>query len=148
MTFEDAVHNLPVILTEGAVIERINREPTVELDPHIAHAGLIYDETAKNAMARICRQYIDIGLRYQLPVIVSAPTWRASSERIGKSGYKGHNTIIKDCVDFINRIRQAYSENTDCIYIAGLMACRGDAYNPREALSAEAAKTYHRAQAR
>jgi S-methylmethionine-dependent homocysteine/selenocysteine methylase len=148
MKFEDAVANAPVILTEGAVIERLRRDPVIELDPHIANAGLIYDQTAKNVMARIYRQYIDIGLKYQLPMIVSAPTWRASSERIDKSSHKGRDTIIKDCVDFIKWIRQDYSEYTDCIYIAGLMACRGDSYDPREALSAEAAGTYHQAQAR
>ena len=147
MNIENAFKNSPVILTEGAVIERLNRDATVELDPYIANAGLIYDETGKKAMERIYRQYIDIGVRYQLPVIVSAPTWRASSGRIGKSGYRGQDTIIKDCVNFINRIRQDYSENTDCIYIAGLMACRGDAYAHREALSAEEAKTYHHLQA-
>lgn len=62
MKFEDVVKNSSVILAEGAVIERLNRQPAIELDPFTANTGLI--------------------------------------------------------------------------------ACRGDAYNPREALSAEEAKTY------
>jgi homocysteine S-methyltransferase len=148
MKFEDAVANAPVILTEGAIIERLRRDPVIELDPQIANAGLIYDPGAKSEMARIYRQYIDIGLRYRLPMIVSAPTWRASSERIGKSAYKDRDTIIKDCAKFIDSIRQDHTQTTDCIYIAGLMTCRGDSYDPREALAAEAAKTYHQAQAR
>lgn len=147
MTFEDAVKNLPAILAEGAVIERLRRDPAVDLDPHIANAGLIYDHAGKKAMAEIYRQYIDIGLKYRLPMIVSAPTWRAGSERINKSGYKGKGTIVKDCVHFVNTIRQNFSENTDCIYIAGLMACRGDSYDPRQALPAEEAEAYHHLQA-
>ena len=147
MTFVDAVYNSPVILTEGAVIERLNRQPAVELDPFIANAGLIYDDPGKKAMERIYRQYTDIGLRYQLPIIVSAPTWRASSERISKSVYRNRNNIVRDCIAFISEIRHDYSDYADNIYIAGLIACRGDAYSPREALSAEEAKTYHQLQA-
>ncbi|MBW2409401.1 MAG: homocysteine S-methyltransferase family protein [Deltaproteobacteria bacterium] len=147
MSFEDAVANAAVILTEGAVIERLRRDPAVELDPYIANAGLIYDQAGKQAMTRIYRQYIDIASRYRLPMIVSAPTWRASSERINKSAYSGRETMVKDCADFINRIRQDVSQSADCIYIAGLIACRGDSYEPREALTADKAEAYHRLQA-
>ena len=147
MRFEEALKNAPVILTEGAVIERINRQPGVELDPFIANAGLIYDEAGKKVMERIYRQYMDIGLKYQLPIIVSAPTWRASSERICKSAYKDYTNIVRDGVTFVSKIRQNYSDYADNIFVAGLMACRGDAYSPREALSAEEAKTYHQLQA-
>ena len=31
----------PVILTEGSVLERLYRETSLELDPYIAHSGLI-----------------------------------------------------------------------------------------------------------
>ena len=147
MTFEDAVNNLPVILTEGAVIERLRRDPAVELDPCIANAGLIYDQAGRKVMAGIYRQYIDIGLRYHLPMIVSAPTWRASSERIAKSGYRTRDSIVEDCVNFTNQIRQDASGNADCIYIAGLMACRGDSYDPGEALAVQEAEAYHHPQA-
>ena len=147
MKFEDAVANAPVILTEGAVIERLRRDPAVELDPHIANAGLIYNQAGKQTMTRIYRQYIDIASRYRLPMIVSAPTWRASSERINKSAYSDRETLVKDCADFIIRIRRDVSQSADSIYIAGLIACRGDSYDPREALTAEKAEAYHSLQA-
>jgi hypothetical protein len=66
MNFEDAVANAPVILTEGAVIERLRRDPAVDLDPHIANAGLIYNQIGRNTMAGIYRQYIDIAIKYRL----------------------------------------------------------------------------------
>ena len=148
MNFEDAVANAPVILTEGAVIERLRRDPAVDLDPHIANAGLIYDQIGQKTMAEIYRQYIDIAIKYRLPMIVSAPTWRASAERVHKFDHQASNTINRDCIDFIHTLRQKYRENQDLIYIAGLMACRGDSYDPRQALSADSARTYHQAQAR
>ncbi len=147
MNFEDAVANAPVILTEGAVIERLRRDPAVELDPHIANSGLIYNQAGKQAMTGIYRQYIDIASRYHLPMIVSAPTWRANFERINKSACSGRETMVEDCADFINRIRQNVAQSSDSIYIAGLIACRGDSYDPREALTAERAEAFHSLQA-
>ena len=56
MRFEDAVHNFPVILTEGSIIERLRRDPAIELDPQIAIAGLFYYPCGKIVIARIYRQ--------------------------------------------------------------------------------------------
>jgi homocysteine S-methyltransferase len=147
MKFEDTLKTTPVILTEGAVIERLNREDAIELDPFIANSGLIYDDTGKNVMNTIYRQYIDIGFRYNLPIIISAPTWRASPERISKSNHFHRKHIIRDCVKFIREIRKDYTEYSDSVFVSGLMGCRGDAYDPGEALSIQDARTYHLPQA-
>lgn len=147
MKFEETVKNSPAILTEGAVIERLHRDIALELDPFIAHAGLIYDETGKKFLETIYRQYMDTGLTYKLPIIVSAPTWRANPERIKRSIFQEHRTINKDCVNFIAEIRKDYASNSENIYIGGLMACRGDAYRPEEALSEADAKRFHTPQA-
>ncbi|MGD8520751.1 MAG: homocysteine S-methyltransferase family protein, partial [Desulfobacterales bacterium] len=147
MKFEQTVKNSKAILAEGAVIERLNRNAAVQLDPHIVHAGLIYTESGKNVLSNIYREYLDIGRRHKLPIIVLAPTWRANPERIGKSIFKTYENINADCVSFIHEIRNDYSNYSEDIYIGGLMACRGDAYRPQEALSQADAKSFHQYQA-
>ena len=147
MKFEDTVKNSTVILTEGAVIERLSRSAAIELDPYIVHAGLIYTESGNDALSKIYREYLDIGRRSKLPIIVSAPTWRANPERIGKSVFKKYENINADCVSFIREIRNDYSNFSGNIYIGGCMACRGDAYRPQEALSQPEAKSFHQYQA-
>ncbi|MGD9306892.1 MAG: homocysteine S-methyltransferase family protein [Desulfobacterales bacterium] len=147
MKFEQTVKNSKAILAEGAVIERLNRNAAVQLDPHIVHAGLIYTESGKNVLSNIYREYLDIGRRHKLPIIVLAPTWRANPERIGKSIFKTYENINADCVSFIHEIRNDYSNYSEDIYIGGLMACRGDAYRPQEALSQTDAKSFHQYQA-
>jgi len=82
MNFVDTINSSAFILTEGAVIERLNRDPSVDLDPHILNSGLIYDDQGRTALEIIYRQYIDIGLKYNFPILLSAPTWRANPERI------------------------------------------------------------------
>lgn len=147
MNFVETITNSPFILTEGAVIERLNRDPAIDLDPHILHAGLIYDDHGRMALEKIYRQYIEIALTYKFPILLSAPTWRANPERIKASTFHHHNTINADCVRFIKSIREVYKDDSEFIFIGGMMACQGDAYRPQEALSVLDAVDFHKPQA-
>ena len=148
MDFLEAVKTEPVILTEGAVIERLNRDERIQLDPDIVNSGLIYDSHSREALSDVYRQYIDIGLFYDLPMITLAPTWRANPERIRKSGFYEKSHLNADCVRFLDDIRQSYGAYASAIFVGGLMACRGDAYQPGEALSRDEAADFHKQQAR
>jgi len=64
---------IPVILGEGAVIERLRRSAGIRLDEHVVNSALIYQETGRSALKAICRQYLDIGRRYNLPLLLSTP---------------------------------------------------------------------------
>jgi S-methylmethionine-dependent homocysteine/selenocysteine methylase len=147
MNFVETINRSAFILTEGAVIERLNRDPSVDLDPHILNSGLIYDDQGRTALEIIYRQYIDIGLKYNFPILLSAPTWRANPERIDASQYQHHKTLNADCVRFMQSIRDSYKDFAKNIFIGGMMACRGDAYRPEEALSESDATEFHKYQA-
>lgn len=147
MTFEDAIREYPVILTDGSILERLRREEGVELDPAILHAGIIYDEHGRNVAARFHRRYIDIGLRFDLPFVSLASTWRASPERIEKSVFKDKKDINGDSVRFLDSIRREYSDYAKKVYVGATMACGGDCYRPEEAISREEAMRLHQPQA-
>jgi len=136
-----------MILTEGAVIERLHRDPSIELDPHILNAGLIYDDLGRRALEKIYRQYIAVGLKYNLPILLSAPTWRANPDRIEASRFQLLETINADCVRFLQSIRETYDDDSNSIFISGLMTCRGDAYRAEEALAVQEAADFHKSQA-
>ena len=147
MNFTDIL-NYPVVLTEGGMVERINRNPSIELDPHIAHAGLIYNEKGRETLRQIYTSYIDVGKKYDCPFLSLTPTWRANPERIKQSEFhEKFETINKDCVNFLNDIRQDYKGYSEKIFIGGMMACYGDAYVPEEALSEKDAEIFHSEQA-
>jgi len=148
MNFLEAIKTEPVIITEGAVIERLNRDDRIILDPYIVNSGLIYDPHGREALSTVYRQYIDIGFSYGLPMITLAPTWRANQERIRKSEFNHKSHLNAECVHFIDDIRQSYGAYASKIYVGGLMACRGDAYQPGEALSSAVAAEFHIQQAR
>ena len=134
------------ILGEGAVIERLRRSSEFELDPHIVNSAFIYDKGKSAALSEIYRQYLDIGLKYHLPLLLSTPTWRASRQRIEKAGYE-KSDVNGDNFRFFDRMRKSYGKYADKIVICGLLSCRGDAYNPSEALTSEDAREFHAWQA-
>jgi len=144
--FSDFLKQSKCILGEGAVIERLRRNPDCELDSHIVNSGFIYHAVQRSALAAICRQYLDIGFQYDLPLLLSTPTWRASRERIAAAGLAGMD-VNGDNFRFLEALRSSYGGYARKVVICGLLSCRGNAYDPAEALAAADAHTFHTWQA-
>jgi homocysteine S-methyltransferase len=144
--FHEFLASSPVILGEGAVIERLRRSPDIRLDEHVVNSALIYEEAGRLALERICRQYMEIGQRHNLPMLLSTPTWRAGRERIAAAGLAGRD-LNGDNFRFLAGLRDSYGDYARNIAICGLMSCRGDAYKPSEAMTAGAAAEFHSWQA-
>lgn len=144
--FLEFIERNSCILSEGAVIERLRRDSDFDLDPFIVNSGFIYEDVSKAAIETIYRQYLDIGLQYQLPLVLSTPTWRASRERIEAAGYADRD-VNGDNFRFLDKLRNAYGAYSAKVAICGLLSCRGDAYNPSEALNAAEAFEFHTWQA-
>jgi homocysteine S-methyltransferase len=145
--FLDAVQTAPLILTEGAVIERLRRDSTLTIDPHVLHAGFIYEERGREALRRLYRQYLDIGAAFDLPMMVCTPTWRANPDRLRQAGLAPRD-VNGDAVRFVASIRDEYGAYATRVFVGGLLGCAGDAYRPAEGLSADQAAAFHEAQAR
>lgn len=135
MSLAELVARRETILTEGSVYEILRRDPRVQFDEHIAHAGLIYDDHARELLADIHRRYRDIARTHALPFLAFTDTWRAGEERIAKSRFRGRN-VNRDNVAFL---REIVAEN----FVGALTGPRGDAYRPGEAPSFDEALRAH-----
>lgn len=144
--FPDFLAQHPCILGEGAVIERLRRAAGCELDPWVVNSAFIYDPLKREALETICRQYLEIGREFDLPLLLSTPTWRASRERIEQAGLAGRD-LNGDNFRFLDGLRESYGEYAGKVVICGLMSCRGNAYAPAEALTEQAAHAFHAWQA-
>ena len=142
MQFETFLQSTELILAEGAIYELLRRHPSIEFDPDLAHATLIYDPASAKILEQVYREYLDIGPRYDLPMVVSTPTWRANRARLNHSEFKGYK-INQDNARFLADIRASYGAIQQPIFIGGLMGPRGDAYRPEEALSKKEAISFH-----
>jgi homocysteine S-methyltransferase len=144
--FAEFLECSPVILGEGAVIERLRRNDDSELDPFLVNSAYIYDDGKRAALEAICRQYLEIGREFGLPLLISTPTWRASRERIDAAGYAGAD-VNGDNARFLDELRESYGGYAEKVVICGLMSCRGNAYNPAEALAVNESLEFHSWQA-
>ncbi len=134
------------ILGEGAVIERLRRETDFELDPHLVNSAFIYDDARRAALEAMYRQYLNIGAEFDLPLMLSTPTWRASRERIAAAGVADRD-VNGDNFRFFDSLRNSYGAYAENVAICGLLSCRGDAYDPAQALSASESQAFHTWQA-
>ncbi|MFZ4856026.1 MAG: homocysteine S-methyltransferase family protein [Desulfuromonadaceae bacterium] len=146
VSFQELLSVSPVILGEGAVIERLRRSAGVRLDEHVVNSALIYQDAGLSAMEAICCQYLDIGQRYNIPLLISTPTWRAGKERIAAAGLAGRD-LNGDNFRFLADLRKTYGDYARKVAICGLMSCRGDAYKPEEAMTEREAAAFHSWQA-
>jgi homocysteine S-methyltransferase len=147
MTFLEIVAQSAVILTEGAVIERLRRDPGVRLDPFLLHAGFVYEAAGRERLAALYRQYLEIGRGAGLPFLVCTPTWRANPDRVAAAGARSLEEINREGVWFVRALQGECGPYAERVFVGGLLGCRGDAYRPEQALSAEAAAAFHAPQA-
>ena len=143
MSFEKIFLESKVILTEGAIVERLKAEFHAVMDGSINHAGLIYAKP--EILELLYRQYIAIGQQHQLPIMVMTPTRKVNFESISQSPFRNKDIIADSCV-FLNRIKESYDEYSPSILIGGLLGCKGDAYSGEKVLDIEASYTFHQQQ--
>ncbi|MBU1014737.1 MAG: homocysteine S-methyltransferase family protein [Bacteroidetes bacterium] len=143
MTFEKIFRESKIILTEGAIVERLKAEFNIDVDSHINHAGMIY--TNPEILEFLYRQYIDIAEKYNLPIMVMTPTRKVNFESLKKSKFKGRS-IFKDSCVFLNNIRESYGDYSQRILLGGLMGCKGDAYSSKYSLEVKESYGFHKIQ--
>ena len=146
MPLQNRIETHQVVLTEGAIVERLRRSGTPPLDPLIVHAAFVLSGEGQAALAALYRQYLDIALAAGLPMLNFTPTWRANPDRLAAVGLDVTN-LNADCVRFLRGVQNEYPTLANKLLLGGLMGCRGDAYRPEEGLTENEAAAFHRAQA-
>jgi len=143
--YEKVISQNKFVLGEGSMYERLKRGGAVNFDPHIAYASLIYHDKSRAILDRVHREYLDIGQKFQLPMIACTPTWRANRDRLAKSEYSNH-PVNSDCVKFMLDLRQSYGPSAFPIVIGGAIGPKGDGYIAEEAPSSDEAEQFHETQ--
>lgn len=132
-----------LILTEGAIVERLRRNPQVDLDPFVANASLLYTKEGRQALSSLWREYLDIAQKHDLEILLYTPTWRVNGERLTLARLPEVDQVATDAFLFLDAIRSEYGEFRRKIFLGGLIGCKGDAYAPQEALGVDEAEAFH-----
>lgn len=141
MTLAEQISQSSLILTEGAISERLRRMSGVNLHPELFNTPLIYDAVAEPRMREIYRQYREIAITSRLPQLLCAPTWRLNNERLQAAEYD--SSLIYDAVGYMKKLQHQWHNDSSPLYIAGLLGPKNDCYSGSEALSAEDSQTFH-----
>ncbi|WP_170337290.1 homocysteine S-methyltransferase family protein [Ruegeria arenilitoris] len=132
----------PLILGEGSMYERLRRGVSGSFDPHIAHAGMIYDEIGRQVLFDTHRGYLNIGQQYGVPMIAGTPTCRASADRVAKSRF-ADKPVNTDAYASMKEVKASYGPDASPILIAGVTGPFGDGYLPDEAPDTQSAIELH-----
>ena len=140
-SFDQAVQDHPIILSECAVSERLRRLPDIELHPTLFNTPLIYQEIGRQRLEEIYLSYIDVARSAQLPLLLCAPTWRVDQARIEEAGMVA--TINEDAVQFMTGLRERNAGENAPIITGALLAPRNDCYSAEAALDRRASAETH-----
>lgn len=143
--FLATVTKSPALITDGGIETRILYETDIKLPPEIEVAGLIDDPAGKSALYNIYKSYLDVGKKFDLPILIGTPTFRANLARIQKAGFEPNELfrINQGWVKLQEDLRKEYGEYAKKIFIGGVIGPKNDAYKPQEALSSQEAYIYH-----
>ncbi len=142
MSFLKIFQESNIILTEGAIVERLKCEFGAKMDQFINHAGFIYEP---KMLDFLYRQYITIAQKFDLPIMIMTPTRKVNAESLIQSSFKD-KTLIGDSCKFLNRIKNEYNDYSQKILIGGLLGCKGDAYSGDKIMEPEEAYLFHKNQ--
>lgn len=138
----------PAIITDGGIETRVLFETEFTMDPHVQVAAMVSDADGRRLLTEIYTAYVEAARAHALPVIIGTPTFRASANFVRAAGLEEEDAVgrlNRDAVTLHQEIRDRSSH--EAVHIAGVLGPSGDAYRPEEALAADRASEYHRAQA-
>ncbi len=137
---KDFLKNNQFVLAEAAVIEKLRRRADVKLHDRLVHSTLIYDAVGREALACVYREYINVSLEHNIPILVSTPTWRANKDRVINAGVE--SKINKDNAVFLRNLIDDLGAS-HLARVGGVIGCANDCYLPNEALEVNEAFLFH-----
>jgi homocysteine S-methyltransferase len=128
MDFSQFVASGIPAIAEGAVVERIRRDPNIALDPHILNGGLIYDPAGRARLAEIHSDYMRSAREAGLTILMFTDTWRCSQNLVQASCFRDC-AVNEDNARFLIELRDAAPTGPPA-FIGGWSVHRGTHTSP------------------
>lgn len=145
MKLSEALRTYDTILENGPLGTRLKYDYQFESAPHMA---IKYKE-GREALNEIYRGDIAVAQESNLPIIVNAPTFRASRNHLRLQGLdmlSDISQINSANIDFIKNLRDSYKHLNSPIIIGAPLGSMNDAYSVNFSLDDNTAKKYHQEQ--
>jgi homocysteine S-methyltransferase len=120
--------------------------------PHFAAFPLVDSEDGRAALRRYFVPFFELARDRNVPLVLSAPTWRANADWGRLLGYEGEDlaSVNTRALEFVESVRDEVLEPSQRgnIVVEGSVGPRSDAYNPTFVMDADEAERYHAVQLR
>jgi homocysteine S-methyltransferase len=120
--------------------------------PQFAAFPLVDSDEGRAALRRYYEPFLELARDRSIPLVLSAPTWRANADWGRLLGYEGQDLakVNRRAVAFVEQVRDDVLEppERDSIVVEGSIGPRSDAYNPTFLMDVEDAERYHAVQLR
>lgn len=132
-------------LTDAGLETVLLFEDGIDL-PHFAAFPLVDSDDGRAALLRYYGPFLELARDRNVPLVLSAPTWRASTDWGRLLGYEGDDlvSVNRRAVELLETMAADY----DDVLIEGSVGPRSDAYSPTLLMDADEAERYHAVQLR
>jgi homocysteine S-methyltransferase len=116
--------------------------------PDFAAFHLLRDAEGTEALRRYFAPYVAIAKRLGTGLVLESATWRASADWGARLGYSPQALADANraAVALLERMRDESGSVPGGMVLSGCVGPRGDGYVPAQAMSADEAEAFHRAQ--
>jgi homocysteine S-methyltransferase len=120
--------------------------------PHFAAFPFVDTEAGRAALRRYYGPFVELARDRGVPLVLSAPTWRANTDWGRLLGYEGEDlaAVNTRALAFVESVRDEVLEPAERgeVVVEGSVGPRSDAYNPTLVMDADEAERYHAVQLR
>ena len=120
--------------------------------PQFAAFPLVDSDDGRAALRRYYEPFLELARDRNVPLVLSAPTWRANADWGRLLGYEGEELadVNKRAVAFVEAVRDDVLEPAERsnVVVEGSVGPRSDAYSPTLLMDADEAERYHSVQLR
>jgi homocysteine S-methyltransferase len=112
--------------------------------PHFAAFPLVDSDDGRAALRRYYAPFLELARDRNVPLVLSAPTWRANGDWGRLLGYEGDDlaAVNRRALELLETIAADY----DDVLVEGSVGPRSDAYSPTLLMAADEAERYHAVQ--
>ena len=120
--------------------------------PHFASFPLVDSDDGRAALRRYYGPFLELARDREVPLVLAAPTWRASSDWGRLLGYDTDElaAVNRRAVELVESARDDVlgAADRDNVVVEGSIGPRSDAYQPAFVMDADEAEKYHAVQLR
>lgn len=147
MSFQHLFHKHQYFLYDGPMETRIEYGTSIKLDKEMSIFRLTENDTGREALAKLYRTDIETVMPFNLPIILNAPTFRASKEHCQRLGIAQNiDQINQHCIDLVKNIRTEYPQYQEHIFITAPIGPKYAGFTPDNINDLQTEINYHREQ--